>query len=299
MRVTVIVPTYNGAEKISNILTALLRQNQSIFEIIVVIDGSTDQTLPNLIQNQTQFNNLKIIKQPNKGRSAARNRGVKESSGNLLLFFDDDMEPHPDSIQRHVLFHQTYSGLLSGNQIEEVNKGKTDIQNYKAVLTKKWTKKFTDGINELNQNNLFFTAANCSIKRIDFDALHGFDERLTDAEDFDLATRALQSGMKVFFDKSNRAIHHDNVTCRSYIHRQRQYFKANEKLFERYPERRKLIQEPGKWKHCLYRLFAISFLPKLIDEYNIFKIIPTGIRYRLYSIIIHALSREYPNTEVK
>jgi len=57
---------------------------------------------------------MKVVVQENRGRAAVRNRGALESSGVLLIFFDDDMQPHPDSVQKHVLFHEKYERIISG-----------------------------------------------------------------------------------------------------------------------------------------------------------------------------------------
>ena len=71
--VSVIIPTYNGAHKILNVLKALEQQSYCDFETLVVIDGSTDNTA-DVVSNATlNLTSLRIVQQKNKGRVAVRN----------------------------------------------------------------------------------------------------------------------------------------------------------------------------------------------------------------------------------
>jgi len=101
MKISVIVPTYNEAETIEDCLASLEKQSYKDFEIIVVDDGSSDQTLSILSkleispaeQSPALQENLKLIilHQLHKGPGAARNLGTKHSSGEILVFVDADM----------------------------------------------------------------------------------------------------------------------------------------------------------------------------------------------------------------
>jgi len=299
LKVSIVIPTFNGAKKLNTLLDSLLRQNKKNFETVVVVDGSTDNTLDVLNEYVDRFSSLKIIQQKNKGRAGARNVGVRATISDILIFYDDDMEPNAQSVEKHLLFHQTYEGLVTGNPFEMEEQLKTDIQNYKASLTKKWFDKYHDELNQLNFADLFFTTANCSMRRESFNRLNGFDERLKDAEDFDFAYRAMEANILVFFDKTNLAIHHDFITCKSYILRQREYTKAHETLFKLHPQRSKGNKNSNLLKHLAYGIFAIPILPSMIDKFKLLKLIPRKIRYTLYNIVIHSLAKEYPLVKIK
>jgi glycosyltransferase involved in cell wall biosynthesis len=87
--ISVIVPVFNGGSKLHKCIRALKRQNTDrTFEIIVVDDGSNDGSLKNV-----QGNNIRILRQANQGPAAARNLGVAESRGKVVLFTDADCEP--------------------------------------------------------------------------------------------------------------------------------------------------------------------------------------------------------------
>lgn len=296
MKASIIIPTYNGAHKISILLKSLLRQDTSDFEVIIIIDGSIDNTVEIVKTFVPAFPKAQIIMQSNSGRSRVRNRGAERASGEILIFYDDDMEPTHDSVSRHIYFHEKYQGILGGNQIEERGAKKTDIQNYKATRNEIWMSKYANGLTRLDHSNLFFTAANCSMKRETFFAMNGFDERLSDAEDYDLAYRALQKGIDVFFDKSNRAYHHDPITARSYIQRLRQYSRAHAMLQAFHPERKTSQRRSFFVKRIIYSSLALRFWVRLIDEgFLKSRLLPESARFKLYDLIIQAMAVEYPN----
>jgi glycosyltransferase involved in cell wall biosynthesis len=296
--ISVIISTYNGAEKLPVLLEALIEQTISDFEVVVMVDGSTDSTLEVLQQYKDRFKSFRFRSQENSGRSRVRNRGVKEASGNLLIFFDDDMKPYPDAIERYANMYDGQEKLVAGNQIEFVEPGKTDIQNYKAVRAQGWVAKYTQPVMQLNVHNLFFTAATCSMTRSVFDKLGGFDERLTDAEDYNLARRALDKNIPVYFDRHNKSVHRDFITARSYVLRLREYQLAQERLLELYPQHKRFgPQRSVAYKRLVYRLFAFPFWIKRIDQHSLL-FLPERLRYKLYDIIIQALAIEYPAINV-
>ena len=117
--VSVIIPTFNGAHKLANIFKALKAQTFSDFELVVVVDGSNDNTKEVLDQYKKEFQNCKVIYQQNGGRAKVRNAGAKEAGGDLLIFFDDDMLPEPDCVAIHFQHHEKFSGsILMGTQID-------------------------------------------------------------------------------------------------------------------------------------------------------------------------------------
>jgi GT2 family glycosyltransferase len=300
MAVSVIVPSYNGAKKLPNLLAALQQQTVRDIEVIIVSDGSVDNTADVVCSGNWELN-IKFIEQHNKGRSATRNRGVAEATNDLLIFFDDDMRPLPTCIAQHIQHHHRYPGsIVTGGLQEEVTVGATELFKYKSFLSGKWLAPLSaDGSKKLSKEQTFITTANFSIAKKEFTLLGGFDERLTDAEDYELAIRALKMGIPMYFCNDAFAWHDDNITTASYIKRQRQYAVANEKLLAIHPTwlkegYLKTPYKPTGIKAILFKMFCSKPWVNAIEN-NSMEWIPQSLRYKLYDYVITANGVFYPN----
>ena len=109
IKVSVIVPVYNSEEYIGSTLDSIINQDFSSFEIIVIDDGSTDNSLE-IIKEKLSKSTVghKIIHQENSGVSSARNRGIEEAIGEYLVFVDSD-------------------DYVTGNHLSELYNGETDF----------------------------------------------------------------------------------------------------------------------------------------------------------------------------
>ncbi len=87
---SVIIPAYNAEKEISNCIDHILNTNTCDFEIIVVNDGSSDQTKEILDHYASKDNRIKVIHQSNQGVSKARNVGIKSALGEYIIFVDSD-----------------------------------------------------------------------------------------------------------------------------------------------------------------------------------------------------------------
>ncbi len=96
--VSVIIPVYNGDRYIAQAIESILAQTYTNYEIIVIDDGSTDNTRDRL---QPYWHQIRYFYQENQGVAAARNRGISESNGELVAFLDQDdfFLPHKLEVQ--------------------------------------------------------------------------------------------------------------------------------------------------------------------------------------------------------
>ena len=101
MNVSVVIPTYNRGYCILRAVESVIKQSVNCLEILVVDDGSTDDTadvLESYIRQHKLQNKINFIRTKNRGVSAARNLGVSKSSGDWLAFLDSDDEWLSDKI---------------------------------------------------------------------------------------------------------------------------------------------------------------------------------------------------------
>jgi glycosyltransferase involved in cell wall biosynthesis len=96
MRISVVIPTYNSAALVVEAVESVLAQTRPAFEVIVVDDGSTDDTAERLAAFGER---IKYIPKPNGGVSSARNRGVQEATGECIAFLDADDVWHPRKLE--------------------------------------------------------------------------------------------------------------------------------------------------------------------------------------------------------
>ena len=103
MNFTVIIPVYNREKLIKRAIDSVMNQSKSPQEIIVVNDGSTDQTHKVLLEYQ---NTIRVIEQTNQGVSAARNAGIRNTKSEWLAFLDSDDEWHKNKLLNAEEFHK-------------------------------------------------------------------------------------------------------------------------------------------------------------------------------------------------
>ena len=149
IKVSVIIPVYNCSKYIGKTLDSIINQNFKDFEIIVIDDGSTDNSLE-IINEKLDGCGVqnKIIHQENAGVSVARNRGIDVSSGDYLVFVDGD-----DYIAQNHL-SELYTGINDFSLIQFVKKDGENLFNpnhfdFDVISTEEFIKK------ELNMEILF------------------------------------------------------------------------------------------------------------------------------------------------
>ena len=105
--ISVIIPLYNKEKQIVSTLQTVLNQSYQNFEIIIVDDGSTDQSVSEV--EKIQDCRIRLIKQKNAGVSAARNRGLKEAKGDFIALLDADDEWNEDYLQTQIDLASKYT----------------------------------------------------------------------------------------------------------------------------------------------------------------------------------------------
>jgi len=120
-RVSVIIPIYNAETYLAECLYSVVNQTFHDIEVILVNDGSNESTVNIMKAFANEDSRIKIISQPNKGVSAARNSGLQAATGEYVLFIDSDDMIMPNSIETLLNnANETVSDLLLGNAIRYI-----------------------------------------------------------------------------------------------------------------------------------------------------------------------------------
>jgi glycosyltransferase involved in cell wall biosynthesis len=178
--VSVIIPTYNRGWIIKEAINSVLDQDFSDFELIVVDDGSDDDTREVL---GTYANSITVLHQSNRGVSAARNRGIADASGRLIAFLDSDDLWLPGKLKTQVKFFEENADAMI-NQTQEIW-----IRNGIRVNPKKRHHKFSGMIFERSLALCLVSPSAVMMRKSLFDTVGVFDERLPACEDYDLWLR--------------------------------------------------------------------------------------------------------------
>ena len=105
MQVSIIIPTYNRSDLLIEAVNSCLNQSYTDIEIIIVDDGSTDNTehlILQRLQREWLHKNIKYYKQKNTGASGARNLGIKKANGEYIQFLDSDDLLHPEKLKLQI-----------------------------------------------------------------------------------------------------------------------------------------------------------------------------------------------------
>ncbi|MBT1686727.1 glycosyltransferase family 2 protein [Dawidia soli] len=290
---SVVIPTYQGAGRILTVLRSLEKQTLQNFEVVVVIDGSTDDTEV-VIREASLALDLRLVIQENKGRAGARNAGIHETRSNAIVFFDDDVTASDHTVATYYTHYEQGKAMVMGG-IRQVCDVPNDFLKYYAYLDAKWMSGVTDsGAGYMKVP--YMSTANVFIRKDAFLEAGGFDDGLRDAEDFDLAVRLFDKGIKLYYDPSASVGHLLYGSVVEYVQRQRQYRAARKVLRERNPLVLKYSSPPpgagSTFKRLVFRALSAPRYVRWIDA-GVFGILPRRLRYRLYDAIMTANTMDF------
>ncbi len=178
--VSVVIPAYNRAWILTEAVDSVLAQDFRDFELIVVDDGSSDNT-PEILASYGS--SVRVLKQPNRGVSAARNRGIAAARGQLVAFLDSDDFWLPAKLRQQVDFFQAHPETMIC-QTQELW-----IRNGLRVNPKRRHLKFSGLIFERSLSLCLVSPSAVMIRKCLFEAVGVFDEQLPACEDYDLWLR--------------------------------------------------------------------------------------------------------------
>lgn len=182
--ISVIIPVFNRAWCIGEAVKSVLQQTCRNFELIVVDDGSDDETGQILKKYKENHENIKVLFQKNKGVSAARNLGIKNSKGDFLAFLDSDDLWEPQKLEVQIEYFKNNKNSFVC-QTEEIW-----VKNNKRINPKKKHKKPEGDIFIPSLSLCLVSPSAVMMKKEFFDKAGLFDEKMTACEDYDLWLRA-------------------------------------------------------------------------------------------------------------
>ena len=225
--ISVVVCSFNGSRTIGECLEAIGNIRYPAFEVIVVDDGSTDDTAAIAAQYDAT-----LIRTPNHGLGHARNVGWQAASGEIIAYIDDDAYPDPDWLTYIAeTFRNGNYGGVGGPNIPPPHDGSIAacVANSpggpRHVL-------LTDTEAE------HIPGCNMAFVRTALEAIGGFDERFRVAgDDVDICWRLQERGWKLGFSPSAQVWHHRRNSVRAFLRQQKGYGEAEALLEKKWPQK--------------------------------------------------------------
>lgn len=207
--VSVIIATYNRHDSLVDTLKDVLQCDYDSFEVVVVEQSEKEVTNPELLSLQKNSRVIWINLQP-PGLTRARNVGLGKSSGDVIIYVDDDVRiPNPEFIRAHVLALEENRVAAVAGRILEPDRPPLTVKNRIGDLGFTGSRKPGFG-SDWSGPSLSVRGCNMSFKRQPLIAVGGFDESYTRSsfrEDTDISFRLRKKGYRIFFE-ANAWLYH-------------------------------------------------------------------------------------------
>jgi GT2 family glycosyltransferase len=240
-RVSVVVCTYNGGTTLAQCLRSLHALDYPDYEVIVVDDGSTDDTGAIL----ARFPEVRTVRQSNHGLSYARNVGLRLATGEVVAYTDSDCVADPDWLTLLVdQLERTGAAAVGGPNL-------TPEDGWLASCVAASPGQPTHVL-EREQVAEHIPGCNMAFRRNVLEQIRGFDPLYRKAgDDVDLCWRLQQAGYWITFAPGAFVWHHRRQTVRAYLKQQAGYGEAEALLCFKHPDRFN-GRGDGKWRGVLY-----------------------------------------------
>jgi len=289
IEISIVIPTYNRVELLRSCLEALNRQTlaASRFEVVVVIDGSTDKTREMLKEFASPYL-LRPIWQENSGQPSALNRGTLEAKGDYCLFLDDDIIADSKLAAEHLQAQYQHSNALVVGQITLSLPANTGW--YANAFAQGWREHY-DWLNQeptkLSWEDCY--SGNMSAPRKALLECGGFSVDIIRGYDVDLASRLEKQGCTLVYAPNALGCQEEQKGFRELSRDAENAGKVDVKLYQQDPLR--LTQAlgsfaQGSWRKLLLRrlLLTLHIPPRWLEFLGHLMRNPAR-RYSLYSLI--------------
>ena len=237
--VTILVPAFNESSMIEKALTAVLSLDYPRFEVVVIDDGSTDDTLARALRLSQLYGEerVRVIGQPNSGKAVALNQGLAVARGEIVLCMDGDSRLSNETLRQGIKhFCDPSVGAVAGN---------VKVVNRRNTLTCLQSLEYIEGLNMVRAAQAFLSGVNIIpgplglFRRSALQEIGGYQAD-TFAEDCDLTLRLLQRGWKIKYEPQAISWTEAPETVHALIK-------------QRYRWTRGILQALGKQKAALWR----------------------------------------------
>jgi len=237
MKISVVIGTYNQKENLKMVLESFFSQTLSPndYEIIVVDSFSSDGT-DAMIEHLKPTCRLNYIRQENKGKSAARNRGADEARAEIILFVDADMLADPDLLYQHLQIHENKKNVcIEGLTFNLVRQLLPEDLSPNHPQVKPYIKQKLRPFQKLKWS--YFLTGNLSIRKKAFEKAGKFDENFLAYgwEDIELGYRLKNMKIPLIYNPYAVNYHYHFVSDQDMLKRKFNMGKSAAYFYQKHP----------------------------------------------------------------
>jgi biofilm PGA synthesis N-glycosyltransferase PgaC len=237
LKISIIIPAYNEEVTISSCIKSMLSLNYPGYEVIVVDDGSSDNTFNEAMKFSQE--RVKVIRQDNTGKPGAINTGIKNASGEIVITVDADSKLHPDALK-------WISRRFSGNPRLGAVAGNVKIDKPDSFLKILQSLEYTSAINLGRKSQSLLHCVMIvpgAIAALKTRVLHevGYFSEDTFAEDFDITMKILKAGYHVEYESRAIAFTQAPESIEDFIKQRRRWHRGMTQVLAKY---RKMYLNP-------------------------------------------------------
>ena len=291
--ISIITPTFNRSMELDFLIQSINKQtlDNKYFEMIICDDGSTDDTYDRIKKwtNEVKFS-LKYFKQNNLGPGAARNHGVKNSKGELIVFIDSDCEADKDWLK---IIYDCYRENMF-DAFGGPDDSKDDFSLIQKAINFSMTSFFTTGGIRGHKKNMvtkFYPRShNMGVKKILFNEVGGFGS-LRHGQDIELSNKIYNSGAKVELLIDAVVYHRRRTTLKKFFRQVYNWGAARINLG-------KIDKKMLKIIHFIPSIFLILSLSLLLGTFIIPRLFIPIILFGLLSLFSICVFGGYKNKSI-
>ena len=287
--VSIIVPAYNEEKTIGACLKSIFTQDyKGKMEVIVVNDGSTDQTVDTVLKYPVKFINLKV----NVGKANALNRAIEDAKGDILIFTDSDSYMSASAVSSLVecLITNNDVQMVAGNVfIHNNSQGKKCIMKYFQMIEYLIEQEITRYLQSLSGNILVCPGPLTAVKREVCESVRFSDETIV--EDADFTIKALKKSMKIIRESKAKVYTNAPETFRAWYKQRKRWWYGNLQVWRLHRH----WAMRNTWMVLNYlsyiigvcSIILIMFLPYLLFQYdNLLLISLRGLSYSILPVLL-------------
>ncbi len=236
LKLSVVIPTYNRLDTLRHVLPSLLEQSISrdTYELLICDSNSTDGTAEYLAAVHAEHPNVRHLPGLYTGRAMARNAGVRQAQGEVVLFNDSDIIADPGLLQAHLRHHREQHNIAVVGWEVQVN----SIADYEYKREHPLQRGSLHPPTRKKLSWLYFLTGNASVRREDVLRVGIFDENFTGYghEDLELGYRLQKAGITILYEPAAINYHCQDVPHEDQVEKMKLAGRSTVRFYRKHPD---------------------------------------------------------------